>query len=149
MIKRINKKNYKEAVELFNQYRIFYKKESDIELADSFLHSRISKNQSVVYLAYDENGIAIGLMQLYPIYSSVSAVKRWILNDLYVVETHRKTGIATKLIAKAVSFAKKDNSNRLMLETAKDNFTAKKLYESLGFVLQSTESEYDDYHLNF
>lgn len=145
-IERITPDSAKDVYSLFDQYRVFYKKTSDIELAKSFIDDRLKNNQSVIYVAYDL-GTPIGFTQLYPSYSSVSAVKYWILNDLYVQSDYRKKGIGRLLIEQAKEFCKKDNGKALFLETAKDNYTAKKLYEAIGFQLELADDLYDKYKL--
>ena len=143
-INQISIANYKEVVELFDHYRIFYKQSSDILLAEKFIKERLSNNQSMIFVAY-EHAIPIGFTQLYPSYSSVRAVKRWILNDLYVEKEYRKSGVGKALIQKALKFAKENDAVTVKLETAKDNYTAKALYESIGFELQGPDEEFDVY----
>ncbi len=87
--------------ELFNQYRIFYKQQPDIELAKKFIDARLNNNESVIFVALvDNKSKPAGFTQLYPNYSSVRAVKNWTLNDLYVDKDYRKQGIGEKLIKK-------------------------------------------------
>ena len=136
--------NLKDLVGLFDQYRIFYKKESDLEGAENFLSDRIKNQESVIYIYYDKN-IAVGFTQLYPKYSSARMVRNWILNDLFVLEEYRKTGIATQLINKAIEFAKSNDANFVQLETLVDNFIAQKLYQHLGFELQGPDEEFLPY----
>ena len=57
--------------ELFDEYRIFYQQESDIEGALVFLNARFKNKDSVIYTANDDSRLA-GFAQLYPSYSSVS-----------------------------------------------------------------------------
>jgi len=56
---------------LFDAYRVFYKKESDLSAAQVFLRERLIKNQSVVFMVYDGSR-AIGFTQLYLLFSSVN-----------------------------------------------------------------------------
>jgi ribosomal protein S18 acetylase RimI-like enzyme len=135
-IKQLNKTEAHLVINLFNQYRIFYKQDSNIELATKFIQARLDNNESIIFVAFikeDEKLIPIGFTQLYPLYSSVSAMKNWILNDLYVEQSHRKKGIGEKLIKVAMNFAKENNAKIVQLETMKDNYTAQKLYETIGF----------------
>jgi ribosomal protein S18 acetylase RimI-like enzyme len=119
---------------LFNKYRMFYGKKSDPEGAADFIRDRIRKQDSVIYIAADENEIA-GFVQLYPLFSSVQMKKLWLLNDLYVDEKYRKQGIADALIKKCRKHAKYTNAAGLMLETAADNKEANALYLKEGFEL--------------
>ena len=133
--------NLNDLVGLFDQYRIFYKKDSDLEGAEKFLSERIKNQESVIYIYYDKN-IPVGFTQLYPKYSSARMVRNWILNDLYVLKGYRKTGIATQLINKAIEFAISNDANYIQLETQVDNFVAQKLYQHLGFELQGPDEEF-------
>ena len=140
-VKRIDKAEAHHVFELFDRYRIFYKQTSDIKLAESFITERLIKNESVIYVAL-VNEIPVGFTQLYPKYSSMRAVKNWILNDLYVDEAYRKQGIASKLIQAALDYAKIDNARFVQLETQTDNYTAQRLYELVGFIQQQPDTEF-------
>ncbi|EOD78099.1 Acetyltransferase, GNAT family [Grimontia indica] len=127
---------------LFNLYRMFYGKESDIDLACSFIHSRLENRDSTIFVARDEAGHAVGFTQLYPTFSSVSATKSWILNDLFVLDSQRGKGIGQALLGAAKALAIETGANGLALETAPDNTGAQRLYESLGYVKDETYFHY-------
>lgn len=78
-----------EVSRLFDQYRVFYKKSSNIEAARTFLQERFQKNESTMFVARDQE-LMVGFTQLYPSFSSVSLKRTWILNDLFVEEPYRK-----------------------------------------------------------
>lgn len=44
----------------------------------------------------------VGLVQLYPIFSSLSMSNAWLINDLYVVPEARNNGIGTMLLDTAI-----------------------------------------------
>jgi GNAT superfamily N-acetyltransferase len=116
---------------LFDKYRIFYKQTSDLLAAHDFLKQRFSKEENVIFLALEDN-TAVGFVQLYTTFSSVSLQHVYILNDLYVEDKHRQKGIGKLLLEKAKSHCKSKNYKGLALETAIDN-PAQKLYEQLGW----------------
>ncbi|HEY9001133.1 MAG TPA: GNAT family N-acetyltransferase [Mucilaginibacter sp.] len=145
-IKRINLSEASLVIGLFDKYRVFYKKDSDIGLAEQFIKTRLSNNESVIFVAL-ESDLPVGFTQLYPKYSSVSAVKNWILNDLYVEPGHRKQGIGEALIKTAMDFAKGDGAIYIQLETAVGNYTAQSLYEGIGFQKQEPDTEYFMYRI--
>src|SRR4051794_7257022 len=91
--------------ELFDLYRVFYEQGSDLEGVREFLEVRIMNDESVVFIARDEDN-PVGFVQLYPSFSSVRMKRSWILNDLYVKEQFRGNGAGAKLIHKAIQFAK-------------------------------------------
>ncbi|KIL35714.1 acetyltransferase [Cohnella kolymensis] len=132
------------AAPLFDQYRQFYGQPSDLDKAFHFLKERLERNESVIYLALAaQSGEGLGFTQLYPTFSSVSARRAWILNDLFVRSDRRKTGIATRLLEAAKQHAAASNAKGLSLSTAVDNLTAQSLYESFGFTRDDGFYHYD------
>ncbi|NUM79516.1 GNAT family N-acetyltransferase [bacterium] len=119
---------------LFDAYRRFYHQPSDITGAQNFLTERLKQNESVVFAALDESGKALGFVQLYPTFSSVSIKKLWILNDLFVVPEARKQGVGEALMEAARKLAVETHAKGLQLETGVGNITAQRLYEKLGYV---------------
>ncbi|TKK68053.1 GNAT family N-acetyltransferase [Ilyomonas limi] len=135
-IQRVDNSTLYLVAALFDQYRVFYHQPSDIQLARQFLQQRLSGNESVIFVALDnQNGktISAGFTQLYPLYSSVRTQKNWILNDLYVEVMYRKQGVGRKLIEAALQFAKEAGATFIQLETMQHNITAQRLYEAMGF----------------
>ena len=133
IIRRAKKKDIDKLSVLMDKYRIFYKQESDFGKAKSFLKKRMKRNESVIFVA-EERKELIGFTQLFPIFSSVSMKRTWLLNDLYVNEKARGMGTASKLLDAAKDFGAETNSKWLILQTAADNFTAQKVYEKNGWI---------------
>lgn len=121
-----------QLVPLFDAYRQFYKQASDLEGARKFLTDRIERNESVVFMTFEE-GNALGFTQLYPQFSSVGMDRNWLLNDLYVDAGARKIGVATQLLEAARAWGKETGARWLMLETGADNYAAQALYEKAGW----------------
>lgn len=117
---------------LFDSYRQFYGRESDIRAAREFLLARFNHGESAVFIAHDAN-VPIGFAQLYPSFSSVSLARTFVLNDLFVHESSRRKGVASLLLAAAVEFGKSLAAARLSLSTAISNDTAQALYQSAGW----------------
>lgn len=130
--------------QLFDGYRVFYEKPSDLAGARQFLSQRLSKSDSVIFLAEDGNGNAVGFTQLYPLFSSVRMRPIWLLNDLFVAPQARKQGVARALMLQAQAFAAETGAAGLELATARDNHTAKSVYEDLGWEL---DTEFDHYSI--
>ena len=111
------------------------KKSSDLApqlgFPETFLRERIEQNESIIFVAMDGEK-ALGFTQLYPSFSSVSAQRLWILNDLFVVPEARGKGVGEAILNHAKQFAKATNSKGLSLETAENN-PAQKLYEKLNW----------------
>jgi ribosomal protein S18 acetylase RimI-like enzyme len=117
---------------LFDAYRQFYGKPPDVEASRRFLFARLSKNESVLFLAR-QGAQVVGFVNLYPVFSSVNLTRQWILNDLFVAPEARKLGVGRALTERARQLAEATQANGLALETAIDNHAAQKLYESLGW----------------
>lgn len=127
---------------LFDAYRQFYGKAADLELARRFLSDRFTLGDSVVLIAEQPGGTAVGFVQLYPSFSSVRAARIYILNDLFVVPAARKQGVGSLLLKSAAEFAREAGAVRLKLSTAVTNVTAQRLYESLGWKRDEEFYEY-------
>ncbi|PHV04071.1 GNAT family N-acetyltransferase [Janthinobacterium sp. BJB412] len=117
---------------LFDGYRQFYGRDSDVAAAKQFLLDRFNHGESVLFIAH-EGSNPIGFTQLYPSFSSVSLARIYILNDLFVNELGRRKGVASKLMSAAVDFAKTVGAIRLGLSTAITNTGAQALYEAEGW----------------
>ncbi|MBU8878693.1 GNAT family N-acetyltransferase [Bacillus sp. FJAT-29790] len=122
--------------ELFDLYRVFYQQKSNLIGAKEFLKERLINEESVVFIAFDEDN-PVGFVQLYPSFSSVSMKRIWVLNDLYVRESARKKGLGEKLLKKAIDFAEETGAKGVLLETGKENTTAQRLYDKIGFMRES------------
>ena len=122
---------------LFDAYRQFYRKPSDLGLAHRFLLERFQHNESIVFLALRQDGSALGFTQLFPTFSSVSAARILILNDLFVVPEARRMRVGSLLLSAAASFGRAVGAVRLMLSTEVTNEAAQALYETEGWTRQT------------
>ncbi len=126
---------------LFDAYRVFYRKESDLEGASTFLEERISNKESIIYIAFSGNE-AVGFTQLYPIFSSTRMKRVWLLNDLYIDANHRGKGISKMLLERSKQLAIDTNAAAVILETEKSNDIGNQLYPSTGFTLEDDVNHY-------
>ena len=84
---------------LFVKYREFYDAMPYPESSRSFLEKRLTRKESVIYLALaDDEDKLMGFCQLYPSFSSLSLKRVWILNDIFVAEDARRQLVADRLI---------------------------------------------------
>jgi len=130
-------------VPLFDAYRQFYGLPSDIALCRTFLADRIGRAESVVFLAAMNGGTPIGFTQLYPSFGSLSAAPLWILYDLFVAPEARKMGVARRLMERARQHTEETGAKTIVLSTARTNQAAQRLYESLGYRLDSEFLTYE------
>jgi ribosomal protein S18 acetylase RimI-like enzyme len=127
---------------LFDAYRQFYGKPGDLELATRFIRERLANGESAVFLAEDEEGKAVGFVQLYPTFSSVSAARVFVLNDLFIAPEARRGSVARRLMDAAAGYARAQGAIRLSLSTGQTNSAAQSLYESEGWVRDETYYHY-------
>ncbi len=150
-VKRINSTERHLVVDLFNTYRVFYNQPSDKTLADNYIRERLENNESIIFVAIEQEGnkeVPVGFTQLYPQYSSLRATKNWVLNDLFVDQNHRRKGVGEKLVRKAMKFAKDNKASFVQLETGIDNYTAQRLYETIGFIKQEPDADFFVYRIS-
>ena len=119
---------------LFDSYRQFYRKQSDVISAGEFLEERLTSRESMIFVA-EENHTLAGFAQLYPLFSSTRLKRLWLLNDLFVHADHRRKGIARMLIERCFQFVNATGACGIMLETERTNTIANQLYRQTGFQL--------------
>lgn len=131
-----------QLADLFNQYRVFYKKLSDLPAGRNFLWERMTNSESVIFVAINPEKQFMGFVQLYPIFSSTRMKRLWLLNDLFVAPDYRGQGISVSLIEKSKELCQTTNACGLLLETAKTNTVGNQLYPRTGFALESDSNFY-------
>lgn len=119
---------------LFDAYRRFYEQSADLVLATRFIRARMENDESVILLASNEAGEALGFCQLYPSFCSVEAAPICTLYDLFVAPAARRAGAGRALLLAAERHAAANGKVRMDLTTARTNHAAQSVYESLGWV---------------
>ena len=127
---------------LFNLYRVFYQKISDIEGAKAYIKKRLKNKDSVIFVVKNKQEY-VGFTQLYPTFSSISMKKAWILNDLYVEKDARKHGIGEVLLQKVKDYAIETGAISISLSTAPDNEAAQRLYTKNGYIKDTQFYHYE------
>ena len=104
---------------LFDAYRVFYRQPADLDVATAFVRDRLTTGESVIYLAEENGGRALGFVQLYPTFSSTTTPpgKLWLLNDLYVAEDARRRGVGRALAERAERLARETGAVGLTLRS--------------------------------
>jgi ribosomal protein S18 acetylase RimI-like enzyme len=120
--------------ELFSGYLDFYRVPRPLAEVEAFLAARLERSDSVLFIARDDAGQALGFVQLYPFFASLHMAPAFLLSDLYVHPNGRRQGLAEQLMNAARAHAEASGACGLQLETAKDNIAGQTLYEKLGYV---------------
>lgn len=133
---------------LFDGYRRFYGQPGDVPRARDFMAARLDDRagggegegdpDAIVFFA-SVDGTPAGFTLLYPMWSSVSTGRIFVLNDLFVAESARRQGVAQALLAAARDFGRAHGALRLVLETTRDNVVAQALYHRAGWQAESTQ----------
>jgi len=96
-------------------------------------------------LGHDAEALArLGFTQLYPLFSSLSLKRTWVLYDLFVAPEARRQGVAEALLERAKKLGQESGAAEISLDTAIDNLSAQALYEKFGFV---RDEEFYTYYL--
>ena len=132
-IRRATRDDLSALAPLFDGYRRFYERASDIPLAEAFLDERLRLADSAIFVAEEDDRL-LGFVQLYPIFSSLNPGRAWLLNDLFVDPSVRRGGIGRALLEHAARFGRETGARWLSLSTQRSNGDAQRLYQALGWV---------------
>lgn len=141
-VRQADLSDLEELALLFDRYRAFQGKASDVPAARGFLHARFERGESVMFIAH-EGSLAVGFSQLYPSFSSVSLARVFILNDLFVDDAGRRKGVASMLLAGVERYAWSHGAVRVTLNVARDNAQGQALYDARGW---RQDSQFLMYH---
>ncbi len=140
-VRRATRSDLPVLVPLFEAYRNFYRMPPDLARAERFLADRLERGESVVRVA-ERDGRAVGFVQLYPSFTSLTLGPIFVLNDLFVDPAVRRQGVAAALLRDARDGARSRGAHYLELSTAVDN-PAQSLYESEGWRLDREFLHYE------
>ena len=141
ILREVNPGDISELAKIFDQYRVFYSKQTDVQGAVEFLTKRFEEGSSQILIAIAGNQI-VGFTQLYPTFSSLRMSKILILNDLFVVQDYRQLGIGSMLLKVATEFAGKEGFAVLTLQTEINNTQARSVYTENGWALDTEHVYY-------
>ncbi|UNL83171.1 GNAT family N-acetyltransferase [Priestia koreensis] len=102
-----------------------------LEHVQGIIHTMLRQQEGIQFVA-EEHGHLIGFATLYFTYSTTSAQKITVMNDLYLVEEARGGGAATALFKACHEYSLQNGFVRMTWETAKDNQRAQRFYEKMG-----------------
>ena len=101
------------------------------------------EREGLQLIARQPDGAAVGFATLYWTWQTLNAARLGVMNDLFVAEAARGTGLADRLIAACRERCAEHGARELAWQTAKDNHRAQKVYERVG----GRRSEWLDYSL--
>jgi GNAT superfamily N-acetyltransferase len=92
------------------------------------------EHEGLQLLARDADGTAVGFATLLWTWSTLSAARIAVMNDLFVAEGARGAGVAEQLIRACATAARERGCVRLTWQTALDNVRAQSVYDRVGAV---------------
>ena len=121
-----------EVLPLFGGYQRFYTGEIQTDDRNRDFLRRFLGEAGRLLVARDDNGAVLGFANLYWTFSSTTAEDHVLLNDLFVAEDARGSGVGLALIEAARAAARERGSSTMSWMTALDNRIAQRLYERTG-----------------
>ena len=128
---------------LVTAYRVFYEQLPNEERERDFITQNMSQKRSTIFIARNAGGDAVGFVQLFQTFSTVHLGPQFILEDLFVVPRARGSGVASKLLERAIQYAKETGVTGMFLETAMDNEAAQAVYERNGWTREGRFYKYN------
>jgi GNAT superfamily N-acetyltransferase len=89
-------------------------------------------DQGLQLIARNDDGTASGFATIFWTWSTLSAAKLGVMNDLFVAEDARGGGVADALIAASVEQCREHGATELAWQTAHTNLRAQAVYERVG-----------------
>ena len=134
-----------ELLPLMRGYCDFYEAApSDEALADLALTLLDDPDlEGIQLLARDDDGRALAFATIFWSWSTLSASRIGVMNDLFVHPDGRGGGYAEALVERCVDEARERGATSLQWQTAKDNERAQAVYDRLG----GKREEWLDYSL--
>ena len=90
------------------------------------------ERQGLQLIARDGGGRAVGFATIFWTWSTLSADRRGVMNDLFVSQDARGGGVADALIAACTDECRERGVPELAWQTAKTNLRAQAVYERVG-----------------
>ena len=134
VITRVGEEDLEELLPLMRGYADFYEvSPTDAQLL-SLSRALIAdpSREGVQFIARDGSGRAIGFATVFWLWSTLSASRVGLMNDLFVAPEARGTGAADALIECCRRACLEQGATRLTWQTAKDNARAQKVYDRVG-----------------
>jgi GNAT superfamily N-acetyltransferase len=134
-----------ELLPLMRGYADFYEVSPSDEALLALSRALIADpvTEGMQFLARDGEGRAIGFATVYWLWSTTTATRIGLMNDLFVAPEGRGSGAAEALIERCRAACRERGASKLTWQTAKDNGRAQAVYDRIG----GEREEWLDYSL--
>ncbi len=145
-IRPVGPEDLDELLRLMRAYCDFYEVSpaDDDLLAISRALIQDPEHEGVQLIARSPDGAAIGFATVYWSWSTTTACRIGVMNDLFVVEATRGQGLAEQLIEACRARCRRRGARQLTWQTAPDNLRAQAVYDRVG----ATREQWVDYSLS-
>jgi GNAT superfamily N-acetyltransferase len=144
-IARVTTDDLTELLPLMRSYCDFYEVVPSDEALRALSQAQIAdpEREGVQLIARDAHGEAVGFATIFWSWNTLVAARIGVMNDLFVAEQARGTGLADALIAACADECRRHGAVELTWQTAHDNRRAQAVYDRIG----ARRSEWVDYSL--
>ena len=144
-IELVEEADLEELLPLMRAYCDFYEvaPTDDALLVMSRLLIDDPEREGLQLIARDDDGRAVGFATIFWSWSTLSAARLGVMNDLFVAPEGRGGGYAEALIQACLERAREHGADTLSWSTAKDNYRAQAVYDRVG----GKREEWLDYSL--
>jgi GNAT superfamily N-acetyltransferase len=132
LIKPLGEDDYERVLPLIAGYQRFYEAEPDEARNRAFFRRFLAPSDDGLLLGAWVGEELVGFATLYWTFSSTNAAEAALMNDLFVAEGHRGSGVGLALIEASVRAARDRGMRHLEWLTHIDNREAQRLYERTG-----------------
>lgn len=138
IIRCVEEDDMNQLTDLMYQYIVdFYKRpKPPIKNIHNLIDTLLEENRGIQFVA-ELDGKLLGFATLYFSFSTTKADKITVMNDLFVVEIARGTGVAQELFKQCEKYTKENEYAHMGWVTATDNYRAQRFYEKMGGSLGS------------
>jgi ribosomal protein S18 acetylase RimI-like enzyme len=145
MIATVSDSDLAELLPLMRDYCDFY----DVAPSDTALLAMSRaliadpEREGLQLIARDGTGAAVGFSTIFWSWSTLSASRIGVMNDLFVAPPARGSGMAEALVKRGLEHCRNHSATSLTWQTARDNYRAQALYDRIG----ARREEWLDYSL--
>jgi GNAT superfamily N-acetyltransferase len=133
VITTVTEADLEELLQLMRGYCDFYEVSPSDEALLAMSRTLISDpDEGVQLIARDDEGAAVGFATVFWTWSTLSAARLGVMNDLFVAEQARGGGAADALIAACAERCRERGATELAWQTAHTNLRARAVYERVG-----------------
>ncbi|BAU28445.1 ribosomal protein S18 acetylase RimI-like enzyme [Aneurinibacillus soli] len=133
IVRPVEQSDKQEVITLMYEYIVdFYQRpRPSTDKVQRLFDTLLEKNLGIQFVA-EQEGKPVGFATLYFTFSTTRADKITVMNDLYVVEEARGSGVAQELFQACETFTKDHGYAYMSWITATDNYRAQRFYEKMG-----------------